>query len=172
MRAAALPLLGALGVLAACAHESRPVSQSAPTVSYRIAGNDVSQANANAARYCQQYGASPQLQGIQQGPSGNVAVYSCAGAAGSTAGTPVAPAYAAPGYAQPGYTQPGYAHRDIVSGAGHDAAYVNRVAPTAMIFVPCADGISHNEVESATPEDLAAGCNVLLRAMLDRAAAR
>jgi beta-ureidopropionase / N-carbamoyl-L-amino-acid hydrolase len=66
----------------------------------------------------------------------------------------------------------GYAHRDIVSGAGHDAAYVNRVAPTAMIFVPCADGISHNEVESATPEDLAAGCNVLLRAMLDRAAAR
>ncbi len=83
MRAAALPLLGALGVLAACAHESRPVSQSAPTVSYRIAGNDVSQANANAARYCQQYGASPQLQGIQQGPSGNVAVYSCAGAAGS-----------------------------------------------------------------------------------------
>ena len=66
----------------------------------------------------------------------------------------------------------GYAHRDIVSGAGHDAAYVNRVAPTAMIFVPCADGISHNEVESATPGDLAAGCNVLLRAMLDRAVAR
>jgi len=103
MRAAALPLLGALGVLAACAHESRPVSQSAPTVSYRIAGNDVSQANANAARYCQQYGASPQLQGIQQGPSGNVAVYSCAGAAGSSAGTAAAPAYIAPGYAQPGY---------------------------------------------------------------------
>ena len=47
--------------------------------------------------------------------------------------------------------------------------YVNRVAPTGMIFVPCADGISHNEIESATPEDLAAGCNVLLRAMLGRA---
>jgi beta-ureidopropionase / N-carbamoyl-L-amino-acid hydrolase len=62
----------------------------------------------------------------------------------------------------------GYAHRDIVSGAGHDAAYINRVAPTAMIFVPCENGISHNEVESATPADLAAGCNVLLRAMLDR----
>jgi beta-ureidopropionase / N-carbamoyl-L-amino-acid hydrolase len=66
----------------------------------------------------------------------------------------------------------GYAHRDIVSGAGHDAAYINRVAPTAMIFIPCENGISHNEVESATPDDLAAGCNVLLRAMLERAAAR
>src|SRR5260370_35556582 len=111
MRAAALPLLGALGVLAACAHESRPVSQSAPTVSYRIAGNDVSQANANAARYCQQYGASPQLQVIQQAPPGNLAVYSCAGAAGSTAGTTFSPAYAAPAYPQPGSTQPGHAHQ-------------------------------------------------------------
>jgi beta-ureidopropionase / N-carbamoyl-L-amino-acid hydrolase len=64
----------------------------------------------------------------------------------------------------------GYPHRDITSGAGHDAGYVSRVAPTAMIFVPCADGISHNEIESATPEDLAAGCTVLLRAMLERAA--
>jgi N-carbamoyl-L-amino-acid hydrolase len=65
----------------------------------------------------------------------------------------------------------GYSHRDIVSGAGHDAGYVSRVAPTAMIFVPCADGISHNESESATPEDLAAGCNVLLRAVLTHASA-
>jgi N-carbamoyl-L-amino-acid hydrolase len=64
----------------------------------------------------------------------------------------------------------GYPHRDIVSGAGHDAGYISRVAPTGMIFVPCADGISHNEVESATPQDLAAGCNVLLRAMLAQAA--
>jgi beta-ureidopropionase / N-carbamoyl-L-amino-acid hydrolase len=65
----------------------------------------------------------------------------------------------------------GYGHLDIVSGAGHDAGYINRVAPVAMIFVPCAEGISHNEVESATPEDLGAGCNVLLRAMLAQAAA-
>ena len=63
----------------------------------------------------------------------------------------------------------GYGHRDIVSGAGHDACNVARVAPTAMIFVPCKDGLSHNELESATPEDLAAGCNVLLHAMLERA---
>ncbi|MCW5729736.1 MAG: Zn-dependent hydrolase [Alphaproteobacteria bacterium] len=63
----------------------------------------------------------------------------------------------------------GYGHMDIVSGAGHDAGYINRVAPAGMIFVPCADGISHNEVESATREDLAAGCNVLLHAMLARA---
>jgi N-carbamoyl-L-amino-acid hydrolase len=62
----------------------------------------------------------------------------------------------------------GYAHMDIVSGAGHDAVYVARVAPTAMIFVPCKDGISHNEIEDAKPEDLAAGCNVLAQAMLAR----
>ena len=64
----------------------------------------------------------------------------------------------------------GYAGRDMVSGAGHDACQICRVAPTAMIFVPCAGGLSHNEAESALPEDLEAGCNVLLHAMLDRAA--
>ena len=63
----------------------------------------------------------------------------------------------------------GFANRDIISGAGHDAVYVSRVAPTAMVFVPCEDGISHNEIENATPEDLAAGCDVLLRAMVARA---
>ncbi|MGO1117706.1 Zn-dependent hydrolase [Rhodovibrionaceae bacterium A322] len=63
----------------------------------------------------------------------------------------------------------GFASMDIISGAGHDACYISRVAPTGMIFVPCEDGISHNEAESATPEDLAAGCNVLMHAMLDRA---
>jgi beta-ureidopropionase / N-carbamoyl-L-amino-acid hydrolase len=63
----------------------------------------------------------------------------------------------------------GSSHLDIVSGAGHDAVYIARVAPTAMIFVPCAGGISHNEIESATPADLAAGCNVLLHAALNKA---
>ncbi|AQS86966.1 N-carbamyl-L-amino acid amidohydrolase [Neoasaia chiangmaiensis NBRC 101099] len=57
--------------------------------------------------------------------------------------------------------------REIVSGAGHDAAYVARVAPTTMIFVPCAGGLSHNEAESASREDVAAGANVLLRAVLE-----
>lgn len=66
--------------------------------------------------------------------------------------------------------QAGYSHMDIVSGAGHDAGYINRVAPAGMVFVPCADGISHNEVESATKDDLAAGCNVLLHAMIAHAA--
>jgi len=60
----------------------------------------------------------------------------------------------------------GYAHQDIVSGAGHDACQVCTVVPTGMIFVPCEDGISHNEIESATPENLEMGCNVLLHAML------
>ncbi|CAN7633759.1 Zn-dependent hydrolase [Variovorax sp. LjRoot290] len=68
-----------------------------------------------------------------------------------------------------GAERAGLAHLDIVSGAGHDAVYVARTAPTAMIFVPCKDGISHNEIEDAKPEHLAAGANVLLHAMLDRA---
>ena len=63
----------------------------------------------------------------------------------------------------------GHPHRDIVSGAGHDAVSVARVAPAAMVFVPCAGGLSHNEIESATPADLAAGCNVLLHAALKTA---
>ena len=63
----------------------------------------------------------------------------------------------------------GYAHQDIVTGAGHDAVYIAGVAPTAMIFVPCKDGISHNEVEDARPEHLAAGADVLLGAMLAQA---
>ena len=60
----------------------------------------------------------------------------------------------------------GYSHQRIVSGAGHDACQVCLVAPTSMIFVPCAGGLSHNEAESAQAEDLEAGCNVLLHAML------
>lgn len=63
----------------------------------------------------------------------------------------------------------GYAHQDIVSGAGHDACQVSRVVPVGMIFVPCAGGISHNEEESAEPDDLEAGCNVLLHAALSLA---
>ncbi|MCC5903482.1 MAG: Zn-dependent hydrolase [Halomonas sp.] len=60
-------------------------------------------------------------------------------------------------------------HMDIISGAGHDAMFIGRVAPAAMIFIPCKDGISHNEIESAKPEHVHAGCNVLLHAMLDAA---
>src|SRR4030095_1477176 len=51
---------------------------------------------------------------------------------------------------------------DIVSGAGHDACYVARVAPTAMVFVPCKDGISHNEIEDASQADIGAGCPLTL----------
>ena len=60
----------------------------------------------------------------------------------------------------------GLPHMDIVSGAGHDAIFLAEMGPAWMIFVPCENGISHNEIENATPEDLAAGCAVLLRAML------
>jgi N-carbamoyl-L-amino-acid hydrolase len=61
----------------------------------------------------------------------------------------------------------GFRVRDMVSGAGHDAAYVSRIAPTAMVFVPCRGGISHNEAEFSSQEQCAAGAQVLLQAVLD-----
>ena len=63
----------------------------------------------------------------------------------------------------------GLAQRDIYSGAGHDACNLVGVAPSAMIFVPCEGGVSHNEAENAKPEDLAAGCDLLLQVMVARA---
>jgi len=63
----------------------------------------------------------------------------------------------------------GYSTRDIVSGAGHDAVYVARHVPTAMIFTPCLDGLSHNEAESIEPEEAEAGCQVLFEAVVARA---
>ena len=60
----------------------------------------------------------------------------------------------------------GYAQRDIISGAGHDAVHMSHITPSAMIFVPCKDGLSHNEAESATREHCAAGAQVLLEAAL------
>ena len=63
----------------------------------------------------------------------------------------------------------GYSHMPAVSGAGHDAVYMARLAPAGMIFIPCKDGISHNEIEDAQPEHIEAGANVLLLAMLERA---
>jgi len=61
----------------------------------------------------------------------------------------------------------GYSHRDIVSGAGHDACWINRVAPTTMIMCPCVEGLSHNEAEEISPEWAAAGTDVLLHAVLE-----
>ncbi len=63
----------------------------------------------------------------------------------------------------------GYSHMDIVSGAGHDACWVNRVAPTAMIMCPCVDGLSHNEAEEISKDWAAAGADVLLHAVLETA---
>lgn len=63
----------------------------------------------------------------------------------------------------------GYSHRDIISGAGHDACHINEIVPTAMIFCPCIDGLSHNEAEEILPEWAAAGTDVLLHAVLDTA---
>ena len=65
--------------------------------------------------------------------------------------------------------QLGYSHMNAVSGAGHDAVYMAKLVPAGMIFIPCKDGISHNEIEDAKPEHITAGCNVLLHAMLERA---
>ena len=63
----------------------------------------------------------------------------------------------------------GYSHRDLVSGAGHDACWINRVAPTAMVMCPCVDGLSHNEAEEISPEWATAGTNVLFHAVVETA---
>ena len=63
----------------------------------------------------------------------------------------------------------GYSHMNLVSGAGHDACWVNRIAPTAMIMCPCVDGLSHNEAEEISPEWAASGTDVLLHAVLETA---
>ena len=63
----------------------------------------------------------------------------------------------------------GYSHMDIVSGAGHDACWINRVAPTVMIMCPCVDGLSHNEAEEITPDWARAGTDVLFHAVVETA---
>jgi N-carbamoyl-L-amino-acid hydrolase len=63
----------------------------------------------------------------------------------------------------------GYSHMDIVSGAGHDACWINRLAPTVMIMCPCVDGLSHNEAEDITPEWAARGTDVLFHAVVETA---
>ena len=63
----------------------------------------------------------------------------------------------------------GYSHRDIVSGAGHDACWINRVAPTAMVMCPCVDGLSHNEAEEISKEWAGAGADVLFHAVVETA---
>lgn len=63
----------------------------------------------------------------------------------------------------------GYSHRNLVSGAGHDACWINRIAPTAMVMCPCVDGLSHNEDEEISKEWAAAGTDVLLHAVLETA---
>jgi N-carbamoyl-L-amino-acid hydrolase len=63
----------------------------------------------------------------------------------------------------------GYSHRNLISGAGHDACWINRVAPTSMVMCPCVDGLSHNEAEEISPEWAAAGANVLFHAVVETA---
>ena len=63
----------------------------------------------------------------------------------------------------------GYSHRDLVSGAGHDACWINRVAPTSMVMCPCVDGLSHNEAEEIFPEWASAGADVLFHAVVETA---
>jgi N-carbamoyl-L-amino-acid hydrolase len=63
----------------------------------------------------------------------------------------------------------GYSHMDIVSGAGHDACWINRIAPTVMIMCPCEGGLSHNEAEAITPDWAAKGTDVLFHAVVETA---
>ncbi len=63
----------------------------------------------------------------------------------------------------------GYSHTDIISGAGHDACWINRVAPTAMVMCPCVGGLSHNEAEEISKDWAAAGADVLFHAVVETA---
>jgi N-carbamoyl-L-amino-acid hydrolase len=63
----------------------------------------------------------------------------------------------------------GYSHMDIISGAGHDACWINRLYPTTMVMCPCVDGLSHNEAEEIFPDWAEAGANVLFHAVLETA---
>ena len=63
----------------------------------------------------------------------------------------------------------GYSHMDLISGAGHDACWINRVAPTAMVMCPCVDGLSHNEAEEISKEWAQAGAEVLMHAVVETA---
>jgi N-carbamoyl-L-amino-acid hydrolase len=63
----------------------------------------------------------------------------------------------------------GYSHRDIISGAGHDACWAAKVAPATMVMCPCVDGLSHNEAEEITPDWAEKGANVLFHAVLETA---
>jgi hypothetical protein len=100
----AIVLIAGLAGLAACVPDTPQVSAATPTVSYRVAGTDISQANISAAQYCGRYGATAQYQGLQATSSGNVALYSCGGAPVATSGSSVPPPYSAP-YA-PSYAPP------------------------------------------------------------------
>ena len=62
-----------------------------------------------------------------------------------------------------------FQHKEIISGAGHDAVNINKIAPSGMIFIPCVDGISHNEIEKALEKDIYAGAEVLLHSMIELA---
>jgi hypothetical protein len=106
MKRAILAIAGLAGLsaLGACVPDTPPVSAATPpTVSYRVSGTDISQANVSAVQYCGRYGTAPQYQGLQATSSGNVALYSCSGVPVATSGSSVPPpAYAAP----PAYSPP------------------------------------------------------------------
>ena len=63
----------------------------------------------------------------------------------------------------------GYSHMNLISGAGHDACWINRVVPTSMVMCPCVDGLSHNEAEEISPDWAGAGANVLFHAVVETA---
>ena len=122
MRIVTLAGLAAAGLLAGCADTATQVSSTAPTVSYRVVGNDLSQANADAGRYCARYNMGAQLTGVQPSGNGSIAYYSCGGGTvGSTTypygsspyGTAYPSSYSYPTYptygsTAPVYTAPGY----------------------------------------------------------------
>ena len=112
------PLLIGLAALGACTNEPSRVSATPPSVSYRVNGNDISQANLSANEYCQRYGSGAQYQGLQPTSSGNVAVYNCGGPA-AVSGSSVAPDPYANGTVPPADACASFLHQDRPGGSDY-----------------------------------------------------
>ena len=112
------PLLLALAALGACTHQSDRVSATPPSVSYRVTGSDISQANLSANQYCQRYGSGAQYQGLQPTSTGNVAVYNCVGPA-AMSGSSVAPDPYAAGTVPPAEACATLLHQDRPGGSDY-----------------------------------------------------
>lgn len=131
----ALLILAGLAGLAGCTYAERnQISANPPTVSYRVQGNDISQANVSAQQYCQRYNLGAQYQGLQATPTGNVALYSCGGSSTGVSGSTVPPSpyatVAPPPYSEPQVICADPMHQNRPGGSDYSGPAVPGCPPT------------------------------------------